>query len=932
MAAAAEEVGRALLGGRIGGRHSGMAMARAGLRIETGELKKLNNELEVTRKTVQALRKEMDQLATSSAKAVGSARGLSGVGGGSRAQNGMPLAPPAPGSPSATTGFAPTAAAAAGGGGGGGGRVGALGMFGGSGAGAYALGAVAVGAIAPMVGALDNRIARGAEYAANADRLNVIQQQQYGMSQNQVMNQLRKPLTNYRLGQTGVNDLMQFQIQTGVQMNTDYASSVAGIRALNGYTKTTADVLADQRSVMDPTVANRMFNMLGVNAYTYGGAVNDPMKMRQQIVQQMGLTNSLALRGAKTPGSVTRARLTDAGVPLELQDEILTYAESNLSYQKKGGKGMYDPTDPNQRKFMGIEQNFATQQEESERLRGAREENFARRQLDNLAQQEKTTQALIKALNSLEDKLSTLVGARTGWGNIMKIGGRIMQGVGAGLAVTGVGTGAGIAMMGVGTALAGDPPEGSGSGGSGANTGSTNSANDANIMIPVGYNGGRQSLNAVKQRPDFRSMKPQMQERLLSMFRANPNVGIGGGYRDSKSQEQMFRSRYRPTSKKTSIFWQGTYWEHVSGAAAAPPGRSMHEIGLAADLVGDLKWMNANAGKFGLKHFAGVNNEPWHVQPSELPNSRREYEKGGAAWGSDGGFDESAQFGSGTPVTTGAEEDSGHGHGGNIGGMSLRSFSNMSISEILDMMASDGLSRLMAGGGEMTERSSTTKVGGTEITTGAVPAGSMKGEDVARAAYGAGFRKEDLIKMVAIAKRESRWNPRAYNGNLGTGDQSYGLWQLNTLNSKKGGMMGDLFNEFLGKPKGNKNFDELFDPNTNARGAHFLYQRNGNTLRPWGGYKGVSDTHGADQYIAEATTAVKNANLGDPIPDGGAPMGHLPMRTGPVSVSHAPTYQITVSPQISFVGMPSTPDLKKIAQEVTTLIDEQVRTLAMRGA
>jgi hypothetical protein len=37
--------------------------------------------------------------------------------------------------------------------------------------------------------------------------------------------------------------------------------------------------------------------------------------------------------------------------------------------------------------------------------------------------------------------------------------------------------------------------------------------------------------------------------------------------------------------------------------------------------------MNAHAAEFGLVDFHDVNNEPWHVQPSELPHSRSEFEK-----------------------------------------------------------------------------------------------------------------------------------------------------------------------------------------------------------------------------------------------------------------------------------------------------------------
>lgn len=781
---------------------------------------------------------------------------------------------------------------------------------------------------------LDNRISRGANYALTTDRYNVVMQQQYGLSQNQVMNQMRKPLANYRLGPDGINAMMGFQMQTGYTATPQLANSLAGVRAITGYSKTGQDVVNDQMTMMDPTIANRQFMMLGVNAYTTGGGLNDPIKMRQQMVKAMGLTNEAALKGAKGPGSVTRARMADAGISGEMQDEILAYAQSNLTYQKKGGAGMYDPSKKGDRRRMGIEDNYATQAEETERARQQRDENFTRRQLDNYADMEKNTQEMVKILGSIEDKLSAVVGNRVsqgGWqkwaGSALKIGGAIASFVPGPTAVAGMGA------MALGAMLSGDPTGNEGGGGT-TTTRKSGNANDDNIMIPVGYGGKRQSLSAVKQRGDFKKLNPKMQDRLLSMFRDNPNVGIGGGSRDSDQQKAMFLSRYRRTSKKTDIEWDGSYWEHVSGAAAAPPGRSMHEIGLAADLVGDLKWMNANAGKYGLKHFAGVNNEPWHVQPAELPNSRRQYEKSGASWGTDGAWG-GAVDAVNNAVNKDIPVEAEHGnHGGGGFGM-LRDFTGMSISEIMAAMEEGGSAAFSAGqaGGKETapKKPGTNTIGDTPIAGVLSPntGGALAGVDVARAAFAAGFRGDDLVKMIAIAKRESGWRPRAYNGNLGTGDQSYGLWQLNTLNSKKGGMMGDLVNSILGKPAGNKDFNELFDPNVNARVAFEFYKRNGNTLRPWGGYKGVSDTHNADQYLTAAQQAVTAAQLGDPY------SGEPPARmsgSGSMNVTSSPTYNINVAPVITFTGTPQTPDLRNIAQELTGMIEQNVRSLEMRSA
>jgi hypothetical protein len=82
---------------------------------------------------------------------------------------------------------------------------------------------------------------------------------------------------------------------------------------------------------------------------------------------------------------------------------------------------------------------------------------------------------------------------------------------------------------------------------------------------------------------------------------------------------------------------------------------------------------------------------------------------------------------------------------------------------------------------------------------------------------------------AAIALAESAGNPSSYNGNAGTGDNSYGLWQINMI-----GSMGPArLKEF-----GLTSNTQLFDPLTNAKAA--LKVSNGGTnFGPWTTY-----THG----------------------------------------------------------------------------------------
>jgi hypothetical protein len=73
----------------------------------------------------------------------------------------------------------------------------------------------------------------------------------------------------------------------------------------------------------------------------------------------------------------------------------------------------------------------------------------------------------------------------------------------------------------------------------------------------------------------------------------------------------------------------------------------------------------------------------------------------------------------------------------------------------------------------------------------------------ASAAYQAGFRGEDLVTAVALARVESTWDPEATNGS------HFGLWQISA--------------EHKGKVPGWNTRADIFDPLLNARYAFALY-------------------------------------------------------------------------------------------------------------
>ena len=470
------------------------------------------------------------------------------------------------------------------------------------------------------INAANARFDRGREGVLEADRMSVLFQQMTGKSQLGVSSTYRMPLTNYRLGAGGINALMGLEAATGIS-GRQQASSVEAFRTMSGYTMGAGQAAGMIGNLASASTVNRMFMMGGTSLIGVGGKQNSAMDVMQGIVKSAGLTDPAILKGALAPGSITRSKLSMMGVPEEMQTQAIQYAMQNQTFQGKGGKGMYDPSKEADRRKMGIEENFATQVEETQRLETKRDETFYRRQVDNYAALERQTQSLTKMFGALEDKLSGILGA-TGSN---KIATSIFQSV---------------------TGPLGDPDGSSGS---------------SSTPMP-------QNVSAAAAQTSFSNLNAQFKERLTRMMADNPNVTFGEGVRTSDAQRRMFLSRYTKTNSPTNANgeknweWDGAYWEHVSGFPAAPPGRSMHEIGLAADLGGDLDWVVANAHKYGLKHFKDVNGEAHHVQPTELPNGRAAYEKGGAIWGrgpaGSAPFDPNSDFGESLDHSTGGRSSS----------------------------------------------------------------------------------------------------------------------------------------------------------------------------------------------------------------------------------------------------------------------------------
>ena len=124
---------------------------------------------------------------------------------------------------------------------------------------------------------------------------------------------------------------------------------------------------------------------------------------------------------------------------------------------------------------------------------------------------------------------------------------------------------------------------------------------------------------------------------------------------------------------------------------------------------------------------------------------------------------------------------------------------------------------------------------------GSVPGGALGPEQLVDLALQSGFTPELAPVMAAIALAESGGRTNAHNPNQSTGDNSYGLWQINMIDN-------------LGRERrrsyGLKKDEDLWDPATNVRAAKKVHDSQG--LNAWTVYR----TGAYRQYLPEAKRAL----------------------------------------------------------------------------
>jgi len=138
-------------------------------------------------------------------------------------------------------------------------------------------------------------------------------------------------------------------------------------------------------------------------------------------------------------------------------------------------------------------------------------------------------------------------------------------------------------------------------------------------------------------------------------------------------------------------------------------------------------------------------------------------------------------------------------------------------------------------------------------------------DDVYNIAIQQGATPDEAQFLAAVAGPESGYNTQAHNPNASTGDNSYGLLQINML-----GKMG----EGRAKEWGLSSYDDLYDPATNIRAGLSILRSQGKkawTTYTSGAYKSYDTAYSGQttgdyssgtpsETTAPAATLPKNPN------------------------------------------------------------------------
>lgn len=306
----------------------------------------------------------------------------------------------------------------------------------------------------------------------------------------------------------------------------------------------------------------------------------------------------------------------------------------------------------------------------------------------------------------------------------------------------------------------------------------------------------------------FAGLQPDFAFRLNQMIQASHGaLYITSGYRDDALQAKL----YADAIKKYGSPEAASKW-------VAPPGHSNHNKGLAADLGGDMAVAHQLAPLFGL--YFPMSWENWHIEPLSTSDPTHP--------GNDPLAYTTSPFGDVNPTQQDRSQDPAY-QAASLTNAITGDQSSAGTSLTGDASQSGGDLPAV----DFSKPQANPTGGPSAFATGA---GSVDPKTLYQQLKAQGLDPIHAAALVAIAGRESGYRPDAHNGNASTGDNSYGLFQINLL----GGMHSQFSPEQLTTADGS------------VAAAASLVKSGG--LQPWGGYKGAAWSQGTNlQAAADAT-------------------------------------------------------------------------------
>jgi hypothetical protein len=326
-------------------------------------------------------------------------------------------------------------------------------------------------------------------------------------------------------------------------------------------------------------------------------------------------------------------------------------------------------------------------------------------------------------------------------------------------------------------------------------------------------------------------------------------------------------SAYRDNKRQGDLQGRGPF---------APSGKSKHGRGQAVDFANQHGWIAKNAKKFGLE-AANRYGEPWHVQLAGTLNM--------------GDPQDAARL---------AEQEQ----------------TKALIGKVTAAWAQGAATGGASG-------STGTPSSGSQPPSGYPPgqSGALSADQMVQLLHEAGFQGEALVKMAGISRRESGWNPGAFNPDASTGDNSLGLWQINVLGNLAAARLP------LIKKAGGSKVEDLYDPLISAKVAYQMWESGG--FHPWGPYKGVSELHNVkDEWLQEARQAAEAhgymGDVGYAAPAGNSGGGGVTTIAGGTSVTFQNTFNL------SFPNGASKQSIDVAARQVAARLEPQLRRMITR--